>query len=328
MTVVTRYNTPAFLQGFAIGFRQRGGVADIVSPRFRVGKEEFKYRIWGKNIFNRVDTRWAYGSVPNSVETTFTSATGTVDWHVLREPMHDAETVNSDPDLDPRAMHTRSVTTRLETAREARIAAQFTNSANYPGANVITKAGGAEWNVVGGEQVITDLLTLLGTVADAGMMSRSMLTVVIPEPVWRLAMERNSAFLDAIKYTQVGVMSTDLLRAFLGVRQVVIAETLIGAAGALESRGQDILTGYPLSNPWGDNVWAGFVNDDNNPLAPTFARSFNWQAATGNQERQVRTYRAADEGKRVEFIEVAETLGEYITFSSAGGLLRNTLSTI
>ena len=323
---------PSYLQALTIGFTPKGMIADRVSPRIPVTVQSGKYRIFGKNNLIQRKADWHPGMIPNAIETRWSSGNFYAEIYKLRQMILDAERVNNQsallggiPDLE--GVYTQNVTNALAIAREKRIATLFTTPGNYPGANVITKAGGSEWNLVGGEAVFTDLITLAGTVADAAMVTMADLSVVIPEPVFRTALMRNTALLDAIKYTQKGIVTEDMLAALLGVKEVIISRSMTAGAG-LEIAGADVLTGYTASYLWLDTVWVGLIAEGQNDMVPTFSRSFNWTAATGGQTRQVRTYRAADEGQQADWVECLEAIDEQITFNGAGGIIVNTLSTM
>lgn len=329
---ISRVSLPSYLQALTIGFVPMGLVADRLSPRIPVAIQSGKYRIFGKNNLIQRKADWHPGMIPNAIETRWSSGTYYAEIYKLRQMILDAERVNNNsavlggiPDLE--GVYTQNVTNALAIAREARIAALFTTATNYPGANVITKAGGSEWNVVGGEAVFTDLINMAGIVADGAMVPMSELSAVIPEPVFRTALMRNTALLDAIKYTQRGVVTEDMLAGLLGIKEVIISRAMSAGAG-LEIAGSDVISGYPTTYLWLDNVWIGLIAEGENQMVPTFSRTFAWTAATGGQIRQVRTYRSMDEGQQADWVEVQEAVDEQITFSGAGGLIKNTLSTI
>jgi hypothetical protein len=245
---VSRVSTPAFLQVLTVGFQPMGLVADRVSPRIPVTVQSAKYRIFGKNNLLIRKADWHPGTIPNAIETRWSSDQFYVETYKLRELLLDQERVNNNSVAlngiaDLEGVYTQNVTNNIFLAREARIAAMFTNSANYPGAKVII----------------------------AGAMT---------------------------------------------------------AGSGLEIAGSDVITGYTTSYAWLDNVWAGLIADGQNDMIPAFSRTFNWTAATGGQVRQTRVYRTADEGQQADWIEVQEAVDEKIVYSAAGGVIKNTLSTI
>ena len=325
--LIERVHTPAFLQGIALNFPTPQLIADRVAPRRRVNKQSDKYRKFGKDALYQYESTWAPGAIPNAIKTELSEDQYFAELRKLRHQLLDTEVRNADNDIDLRTLYTERVTAAIRIAREQRVANLFRTAGNYPGGNVITKAGAAEWDaagVINTVQPITDLENIIGAVSDSALVSRDMLTVVIPEQVFRKALRHNSAIRDYFKYTQGGVMTQDILAALLGVREVVVAVGQAVAPG-VQNAGTDIITGITTTYLWGDDVWVG-VAEGVLDTEYTFAQSFNWTEETGGQEIQIRQYRSADEGQELDWIEAKEAIGEKIVANFAGGLIKNTLA--
>lgn len=327
-TLIERVHTPAFLQGVALNFKGPQLVADIVAPRTRVGKQSNKYRRFGKDILVEYDSTWAAGAIPNGIKTELSEDTYFAQQRKLRHMLLDQETTNADDDLDLRTKYTERVTYATQVAREKRVATAFTTAANFPAANVITLAGGAEWDaagVINTVQPITDMEAVIGTVEDSALVGRSQITGVIPATVFRKALRHNSAIRDYFKYTAGGVMTEDILAALLGVGRIIISSGQSAGAG-LANVATDIVTGITTTYLWGDNVWFGVVPDGQSADEEySFARTFWWAEATGGQELQIRQYRMADEGQEGDWIEAKEAVDEKVVAGFAGGLIKNCL---
>jgi hypothetical protein len=327
---VTRVHTPAFLQTYSLGFQNREMIADRVAPRVRVGKQSDKYRIWGKNGMIAHESRWNPGAIPNAIEMRWSDSTYYADLRKLRTLVLDTERRNADSDLDIETAATDLVTNAMIISREKRVADLFTTAGNYAAAQKITKAGGSEWDqaaVVSTAQPLIDIMALVAKVSANALVPISQLTVVIPEVVYTTALWNNTAILDRIKYSSTGVVTADLLRAALGVKEVIFSASMSTGSGP-EVADSDVITGYTPTFLWGDTVWVGLINQGQNQNAPSFARSFNWTAETAGQERQIRKYRTDDEGREGDWIECKEAVGEKIIYADAGGIIINTLSTI
>lgn len=325
-----RAHTPAYLQNVSLGFRNRAMIADRVSPRIPVKNKSDNYRIWGRNALMSHESRWAPGTIPNAIEMRWSTGTYNAEIRKLRTMVLDTERRNSDSDLRLDTRATEIVTDAMIISREVRIAAQFANPANYSAGNKITKSGGAEWDqaaVFVTDQPVQDLMAIARAVSLASMVPLSELSIIIPEIVYTTAIYKNTAILDRIKYSERGIVTYDLLAALIGVKEVIPAAAAYVGAGP-EVAGSDVITGYVPQVIWGDTVWVGLINDGSNDMVPTFARTFNWQAETGGQERQIRVYRAEDEGREGEWHECKEAMDEKIIFADAGGVILNTLSTI
>jgi hypothetical protein len=327
---VTRAYTPVFLQNVSLGFKNRELVADRVCPRIPVDKQAGKYRIFGKNMNMVHESRWFPGTIPNAIETRWSESTYFAEIRKLRTLLLDAEIRSPDADLNLPVKYTENVTNAIAIAREKRVADLFTAAGNYAAGQKITKSGGSEWDqaaVVSTAQPLIDIMSLVSKVAINAMVPASALTVIIPEPVYLTALWQNAGILARVQYSQKGVVTTDLLKELLGVKEVIQVASMSAGAGP-EVADSDVVSGFTMTYLWGDTVWVGLINEGQNDGVPTFARSFNYKAETGGQERQIRQYRCEDEGREADWIECKEAIGEQIVYADAGGIIINTLSTI
>jgi hypothetical protein len=325
--LIERVHQPSFLTDIALRFPTPEFLADILSPRKVVKKQSNKYRKFGKDTFYQVDSSWSPGAIPNAIKTELSTDTYFAEERKLRHPLLDSELRNEDDDLDLRTEYTETTTKAMRIAREARVAAQFTTAANYPGGNVITKAGGTEWNAAGiinTVQPITDIEAIISVVSQSALTGRARLTVVIPEDTMNKAIRHNSAIRDYFKYTAGGVTTAEVLAALLGVREVLIARAQTAGAGP-QNINSDIITGITTTYLWGDDVWVG-VRGEPNSNDYTFSRTFNWTAPTDGQELRIDEYPMADKGQEGNWIEGKEAVDEKIVASFAGGVIKNTLT--
>jgi hypothetical protein len=328
---VDRVHTPAYLQQLAIKFQPRDLIADRVAPRVVVPNQSDKYRIFGKNTLMTHESRWAPGAIPNAITVRWSESQFYVDIRKLRTLVLDTELRNADVnEIDLEQTHTDAVTAAITVSREKRVADLFTTAANYGATHKITKAGGSEWDsatALGNSQALIDMQAMIQVIVADSMVPASQLTVVIPEPVYLAALQNNVGILSRIQYSSTGIVTTDLLRALLGVKEVILSSSMSAGPGP-EVAESDVITGFTTTYLWGDSVWIGLVNDAGNQNQPTFARSFNWTKETGGQTRQIRQYRSEDEGREGAWIECKEAVTESIVFANAGALILNTLSTI
>jgi hypothetical protein len=327
---ITRVHTPDFMQNVSLGFRNRELVADKVAPRITVNAQSNKYRVFGKNQNLTAEARWFPGTIPNAIETRWSEGTYFAELRKLRTLLLDTEVRNADGDLDLRTKYTENVTNAIALAREKRVADLFTTAGNYSAGQKITKTGGSEWDqasVVSTAQPLIDIMALISKVVINAMVPASALTVIIPEPVYLTALWQNAGILARVQYSNTGVVTTDLLKQLLGVKEVIQVASMSAGPGP-EVADSDVVSGFTMTYLWGDTVWVGLINEGQNDNVPSFARSFNWTAETAGQERQVRQYRAEDEGREADWIECKEAIGEQIVYADAGGIIINTLSTI
>jgi hypothetical protein len=325
---VTRAHTPVFLQNVSIGFTNRAMIADRVSPIVPVKNQSDKYRVFGKNRFMTGEARWAPGTIPNSITTRWSEDSYNADIRKIRHALLDQEVSNSDSDLQLSTRYTETATDFIVVSREKRIADLFTTAGTYAASHKVTKAGGSEWDaaaVLATDQALKDMQAVIQVVCADALVPATELTVVIPEQTYQKGLQNSAGILARVQYSALGIVTTDLLRALLGVKEVILAASASAGAGP-ETADSDVITGFTMTQLWGDTVWIGVVNDGTNANVPYFSRSFNWAAGTDGQRRRVKRYRMADEGQEGDWIEVAEALDEKVTMALAGGLVINTLA--
>lgn len=327
--LIERVHSVGFLTELALRFPTPMLLADRLAPRVRVKKQSDKYRKFGKDAFyNPGDNTWAPGAIPNAIRSELSEDQYFALGRKLRHPLLQSELNNSDDDLDLRTTYTERVTLAMRIAREARIAALFTLPTNYVAGHIITKAGAAEWNAVGiinTVQPITDLEAQIAVVTADAMVTRSQITVVIPETVFNLAIRHNSAIRDYFKYTLGGVLSQEIFASLLGVKEVLLASTQTAGSGP-QNANSDIITGITTTYLWGDTVWVGVTANEATGGEYSFARTFNWTAETDGQELRIAEYDMADLGQEGYWIEGKEAVDEKIIANFAGAIIVNTLA--
>jgi hypothetical protein len=316
---------PALLQGVARAFRGQNLVADKVAPVRTVDFEIGKYVVYGKDDLYQVDNTYAHGAIPNAITSRESEDTFSAEMRVLRHALLDRDKNPARPGGQTRERRvTTKVTYATQIAREARVASVFTNAANHVGANVLTKAGGAEWDAVGvinTLQPITDIESRIQKVMDGALVPRGAISVVMADTVFDKTIRYNTAIRDYYKYTQAGITTPELIAAFLGVKEVLLGTGRFAGAG-VENAANDISTGITAASLWSDFVWVGVADTQDLDML-TFARQFVYTGDTGGQEIQIRQYRMADEGQRGDWIEAAEQRDLKLTANFAGALIVN-----
>ena len=323
---VTRANTPAHLQGFSIGYKPRGLIADQVCPRITVGKQSGKYRVWGKDIYYLRDGRRAPGAPPNEMRVSYASDVYACEDFALRHPLLDEERTNADADLRLEARYTEAATLAVALMREKRVSDLFTTAGNFATTHKKAIGASSEWDTLlssAPQNVLNDINVGIQTVSDDASIPASMLSIVMPEQVFRKAVLNNSAYLDRVKYAAMGIVTEQLMATVHGVKEIILSSAQ--GIAMPEKVVADLAADLAPSALWGDSVWIGVIGQPESEMEPAFARSFNWTAGSNGQTREVRTYRAADEGERKDWIEVAEWMDEKITGSLGGYLITNTL---
>lgn len=317
--------TPPYLQEIARQFRAQNMVADLVAPVRDVTFESGKYTVFGKDDLYQTDNTYAHGAIPNAISSAESEDTFNTELRVIRHALLDKDT---DPNRPNGRVRERRITSKVTLStlinREARVAALFTNSSLHVAANVLTKAGGTEWDAAGiinTLQPITDIESRIQKVMDGALVPRSSIDVVMADTVFDKTIRYNTAIRDYYKYTQSGVTTPELIAAFLGVRRVLLGTGRFAGTGP-ENTANDISTGISAASLWSDFVWVGVADTDDLDML-TFARQFSYKRETNGQEIQISKYRMPDAGQRGQWIEAAEQRDVKLTANFAGALIVN-----
>jgi hypothetical protein len=301
-------------------------VADRVAPPAKVDYETGKYTVYGQDDFYTVDNTYAHGAIPNEITSTESEDTFTTQLRVIRHPLLDRDKDPNRPNGRNRERrYTNKVTMATQIAREARVAAAYTNAANYIGANVLTKAGAAEWDAVGVVntiQPITDIESRIQKIINGALTSRGSDHRGDPGADVRR--------LDPLQHRHPRLLQVHAARRDHGGAAQGVPRREGGADRdrplrrhrAREHR-QRHLHRHPDLEPLGRHVWVGVVDTSDLDML-SFARQFWYGQLTGEQEIQIRQYGMADPGQRGQWIEAAEQRDLKITANFAGALIVNT----
>ena len=129
-------------------------------------------------------------------------------------------------------------------------------------------------------------------------------------------LKEHPQILEKIKYTQRGIVTTDILAAVFGVDQFVVA----GSLQATNNEGQ-ALTPAAI---WGDSVIIAVVNPDNNMESPNFGRTFGWIGEVGPDGVIVESYR--DDSVRSDIHRTRQDTAEKIVGPACAYRLDNVLA--
>lgn len=135
------------LTAIAIAYHNDKYIADMVLPRIRVAKQEFKFlRYSADTFFNVPDTKVGRRSRPNQVTLDATEITDSTEDHGLDGgvPMSDME--NADERYDPLGNEVMFIQELIALDREQRVANTVFNAATYPAGLKQTLAGASQFS--------------------------------------------------------------------------------------------------------------------------------------------------------------------------------------
>ena len=273
-------NSPAvnpILSNIAIQYRNPGFIADQVLPPVNGGvtNKTGRYQVYNKSDrFNIYDTKLAPKGQAKEIEWAVGEATYACIGHALADFVSEDEVNNAASPVTPQADTVETLLDLMLAAREKRINDVLV--AGSPGANAAAK-----WDVAGGgTDVITDVLNA------SKQCFAPPNTVVMSYDVF-MALKKNTGILDRVKYTQMGVVTADLLAALFEVERVLVGKSKYNTA----KRGQT----PSYSQIWTDNVYVCYINPRPSAKSLTLGLTF-WERIFSQGLWRVRTWREEKRG--------------------------------
>jgi len=237
------------LTAIAVMYKNKSMIADLVAPRFPVGKQEFKYLKHDlAEGFTVPDTKVGRKSAPNQVEFTATEITDSTEDYGLDDAIPQADINNAPPNYNPLGKSVEYLTNLIELDREVRVANMVFNAGSYASTNKVTLSGTSQFSHVSSAPIdqITDALD--------GMVMRGNIMVC-----GRLAYSKLIRHPDIVKAyygtsNDKGIANREILKELFELEEVLVGESFVNTA----RKGQSAT----LSRAWGKHV--SLIHRDSN----------------------------------------------------------------
>jgi hypothetical protein len=282
------------LTNISLGYPNEEFVGDVLFPSVRVRKQSDLYYVFGREgwvLEPGADLR-APGTEANeipglevSTEPYFARE------HALQIAVTDEERENVDSPMAPDRDGTELVTSKLLLGRELAIKNKVTTVANYASGNTVTLSGTDQWSDYTNSDPIGDSHTARDAI-HAKLFVRPNL-VVMPYQVMSV-LEDHPDFIERIKYSQVGVVTEELIARIMGLPRVVVP----GVGYNTARMGQAASIGYL----WGKDVVYAYVPARAGLRIPAFGYEFTWVYPGG--QAQV-TERWREQRRKSDIIRVS-----------------------
>ncbi len=288
-----------------IGYSNEEFVGTSLFPIVNVNKEAGKIPTFGKEAFKVYSTLRALRAQSNRLPV---EARGTIDF-VLDE--HDAVYPVDYREVDEDSFEARAYGAyRAESAillkNEYSCAMLATDLNNYPTNNKATLSGTSQWTDKANSKPIDDVKGAVSAVRNA--IAKEPNTMLIGYDSFQ-ALTEHPTILERIKYSQIGVVTIDLLKAIFNIPNIVVGK---GVYVDDEDVQHDL---------WGGDVVLSYVAPKRSDVPrsiyePTYGYTLR---KTGMPEAD--TYR--EEGGKIENIRSTDLLQVKIVGSDAGFLIKN-----
>lgn len=278
------------LTNLSIAYKVEGLIGDVVVPNVPVVKDSGKYFEWSKSDdfrnFNGKDLR-APGALSKTIDFSTSTKTYSAEEYALNVFVLDKEKQNADSVLNLEISKTNRLKQSLMIAREARIAAIFTDANNYASTNKTTLSWSSQWN---NSSYAGNIVEELDTAKEAvrKQIGRRPNTIIIPEAVADV-MKNDSNIIELLKYTKTDMLENgDLPKRIRGMNVII--------AGAVSNTAIDGATDS-IGDIWGKNVVLAYINTAN-PTVDDISFVYGFRS----QQLTVRKWR--DDPKKGDYIEM------------------------
>ncbi len=294
------------LTNISLGYPNNGMVGDILFAPVRVRKQSDLYYEFGREAWLPEDDFRAPATEAIEIPglTVSTNPYFALEY-ALSIPVADEERENADSPLDPDRDGTELVTNKLMLRREQRIQTLAQTAANYNASHTTTLAGGAQWSAYATSDPIGDVKTGIRQVHSALFMEPNL--GIFPYEVMS-QLEDHPDFIERIKYSQLGVLTADLIAALFGLPRIVVPGVGFnsGVPGGTET----------LGYLWGKDVvlaWTGPAG----LKKPNYGYEFVWRYR-GGQTQVVDRWR--EESRKADIIRVSRRYDHRFVAVDGSGL--------
>jgi hypothetical protein len=280
------------LSQISVGWPNNNLVGENLFPMVPVRKQSDKYYVFGREGWLTENDFRAPGTAANEI-TGLTLSTDTyyAQEHSLQGAVTDEERWNADSPLSPDRDMTELVTSKIWLGREYAMKTLVTTAANYDSSCTTTLSGTAQWSDYVNSDPISDLRT--GKSAVHAKIFTEPNVGVFPYQVMT-KLEDHPDFLERIKYSERGIVSSDLIGAIIGIPKILVP----GVGIATSLLGQTITAGYL----WGKDVLLAYVPPRPGLRIPAFGYEFGWSGSPGGQMQYVDRWR--EEVRKSDLIRV------------------------
>lgn len=298
------------LSDVALAYENDAYIAELIFPSYKVEKQSAKHFVYDQGRFKVEENRRGQGAPSAEVTLTFTTSTSYfAEDHALKQFVSDEDADNATLAANPFNDATENVTELHWVARENELATMLADTAQLT--QNITLSGTSQWSDYTNSDPVGVVRTGMQTVHAA--IHKNPNTLILGKQVYDKLVD-HPQFLERVKYSQLGVMTPELLARIFGVDRVLIG----GAAKTTSVEGQTETTGYI----WGKHAILAYIAPVVRPKILTLGLTYTWKTM------QVERLRGTDEEDRKgTYVRVGNHYyDQKIVSASCGYLIKNAVA--
>jgi hypothetical protein len=225
MPDVSMVHVDQALTNVSVAYKNAQFVGDQVFPVVPVSKQSNKYFIYSKDRFRIVEDARRPGARANEIDWTLSTDTYYAEGHALAQAIPDEMRANADQAIDVDVDTTETLTDLLYLQREIVAASVATNPAVVT--QNATLSGTSQWSDFTNSDPVAAVEAQKSTIQQqVGQIPNALL---VSYPVFQ-QLRSHPQIIDRFKYTQVGIIQPDNLKAVFNVDYFYIASTIKNTA--------------------------------------------------------------------------------------------------
>lgn len=293
------------LTNISVQFKNPGYLADQIAPTIPVVYESAPYYTYDYSRFDVPDAKRAptadYARVEYKVDK---SSTYTCEEYGLEQLIDDRQRKNTPAPLDADVDTTEIVTDMLLNNVENAVSTPLTALATYAATNKkdYSALPAAQWNAGATSTPLEDV-TITGREAIRSLTGLYPNTLILGATVLAV-LRQHPQIKEMVKYSQLGIVTEELLAKFFGVERVLVGLSMRNTA----KEGQTVT----LGDNWGKHAVLAYVNTRPAIKQPSLMYTFQ------SQPRKVYKYR--EDKKNSDCIRVSQILDPRIVAAACGYL--------
>lgn len=256
------------LSNVSVKYTNETYIADRILPTLRVSKETGKYYIYDKSNLRVDQTDRAAGSPSNEVGYSLSlSGVFTCSDHALKGFVADEVQDQAEAALNPLVDETEIITEKMMLDREVKAAALLLSTSNI--SQNTTLSGTSQWSDYSNSDPIGDIRTARTTIHAATFKKPN--KMVIGKQVFDILVD-HPQIIERVKYSQLGILTLDLLARLFQVDEVIVGE----AGKNTANEGQTDALAYV----WGKDALLAYVAPTVALKQVTFGYTFTYKNRT------------------------------------------------
>lgn len=253
------------LTSTAIAYSNDEYLAEKIFPSFPVKKQSAKHFIYDRGKFRVNDNKRGQGA--NSNEVTLNLTTGLpyfAEDHALRQFVADEDVENAETPTTPFVDATENVMEMHMVARERELAVLITSTGTMT--QNVTLSGTDQWNDYTNSDPIGDVRVARQAIHNA--IHKNPNTLILGKQAYDVLAD-HPAVVERVKYSQLGVLTPELLARLFDVERVLVA----GAGYNTADEGQ----ADTMSYIWGKNAILAYIAPSVRPKLMTLGLTYTWK---------------------------------------------------